>query len=348
MKRMGETIRGYYWLPAGDTLSDQLDRLTFTAANVVIVPHQLINITPIDELHRHKIKLCVDWTVFAGAGVRQAFPDSVPVEASGEPFTREEWYLPACPNHPYLRAHHLTTLAQTLQHWGNALDGLWLDFIRYPVRWEGKSPRLPQTCFCRNCLNLFLETDQTHYAIEETRELAHQILQHRAEEWVAWKCRRIVQFVQEVKAVLSAQPHPLRLGLFALPWRRTDFNGAIRTIAGQDLGQLAQIVDVISPMVYHKLCYQPVEWITEVVQDVYDWTRHPVLPVVQSLDQPELMSADEMQAALVNAFKRPSTGAMIFTLDPVVASAAKANAVHTQFSTSRPLSLCENFAGETA
>jgi hypothetical protein len=328
---MSDATVGFYWVPSGDTLQEQLNLLRFTGATAVIVPYRLLDTTLVEALQKQNIKIFADWTVFAGDELRQAFPDSVPVEASGAPFEREDWYIPACPNHPLLRQRHLVEMERLFERWAHALDGLWLDFIRYPVRWEVEQPYLRQLCFCRHCLNLFLQRQQAQYSPEETRELAQLILATRFEEWVSWKCMRIVQFVQEVRAQLASQAHPIRLGMFSLPWRRKDFDGAIRTVAAQDLGQLAQVVDVISPMVYHKLCYQPVAWIADVVQDVYDWTQRPVLPVIQSLDQPAPLLADEMNAALKHALNVPAIGTIIFTLEPVLASTEKAHVVQTRF-----------------
>src|SRR6266508_1192496 len=144
MARMREATVGFYWIPSEDSQKGQLDLLTFTGATAAIVPYRLLDITPVDDLRHHNIKLFADWTVFAGRELRQDFPDSVPVEASGVPFERDDWYIPACPNHPQLRIRHLTAIESLFKRWGNMLDGLWLDFIRYPVRWEAEQPRLPQ------------------------------------------------------------------------------------------------------------------------------------------------------------------------------------------------------------
>ncbi len=332
---MNENTVGFYWQPADEGMADQLEVLRLSGANTVVVPYRLLESTPIDALCELQIKLCVDWTVFAGAEVRRAFPESIPVQASGEAFIQEDWYLPACPNYPGLREYHLATMNEVFTRWGDALAGLWLDFIRYPVRWEGEHPRLREACFCRHCLNLFLQRDQAHYTADETHAIATTILQTRFEEWVDWKCLRILEFVKAVKQQLDGLPHSTQLGMFSLPWRRQDLNGAIRTIAAQDLGQLAQFVDVFSPMVYHKLCYQPVGWIADVVQDVHEWTGKPVLPVIQSIDQPTPLPPHELDAALVTTSQLPATGNLIFTLAPLLVNAEKIQIVRARFMATR-------------
>lgn len=318
---------GFYWSPVEQPVDKQLELLEFTGANTVCIPRKFLDLAPLEELRRRHIKVLIDWTMFAGEELRQRFPDSVPVDATGTPFEREDWYVPICPNHPQLRTQHMEALSNLLDRYNQEFAGIWLDFIRYPVRWEAAQPKMRKLCFCKNCLNLFLGEKREAYSQEETRALAGSILQERAEEWVDWKCQRIANFVQEVKAQITQRNLDVKLGMFSLPWRRGDFDDAIRKVAAQDLGMLAKHIDLFSPMVYHKLCYQPPSWVQEVAQDVREWTQKPVLPVVQSIHQPEPMEAQELDAALAYALQPSNEGAMIFTLEPVLASKEMATVV---------------------
>jgi hypothetical protein len=323
---------GYYWTPAPSVIDQQLAVLEETGANAVYVPHGVLDLISLEDLHRRNIRLFVDWGMFVGEELRRLYPDSVPIDDTGTPFDREEWYIPVCPNHPQVRAHHLQAIGNLLDRHGHALVALWLDFIRYPVRWEGRQPRLRSLCFCRYCLNLFLQIERTHYSVDETRVLARNILQERQVEWVDWKCTRVAGFVQDIRVEIVKRNLPTQLGMFSLPWRRTDFDGALRSVAGQDLGLLSQYVDVISPMVYHKLCHQPASWIENVTLDALAWTGRPVLPIIQSLDQPDVMSLAELDAALAHALKTPAEGVMLFTLDPLLKSVEKRAVVRRHFS----------------
>jgi hypothetical protein len=324
-----------HWTPLQSSLDAQIERLMDIGANSVVIPNAALSEIPFERLKHHNIAVFVDWKVFMGEALRQRYPDSVPIDASGMPFDRDDWYVPICPNHPGVRAEHL-----------RAIPGLWLDFIRFPVRWETRQPHFRQMCFCRHCLNLFLGEQREQYSPEETRHQARLILRERAEEWVDWKCIRIEEFVLQVRERLAARHSargqsgqeraPIRLGIFSVPWRRAEYNGALRAVAGQDLTSLARHVDVISPMVYHKLCGQPVEWIAEVVRDVQSWTNRPVLPVIQSLDRPDAMPPEELHTALATALGASDGGVMIFTLDPLLQSAAKAEVVRSWFRPATP------------
>jgi hypothetical protein len=200
------------------------------------------------------------------------------------------------------------------------------------VRWEVQQPKLRSLCFCRHCLNLFLQAERTHYSADETSALARDILRERQDEWVDWKCDRIAGFVQDIRAEIVKRILPTQLGMFSLPWQRTDFDSALRSVAGQDLGLLSRYVDVISPMVYHKLCHQPASWIQDVTIDALNWTGRPVLPIIQSLDQPDVMTPAELDAALAHALETPAEGVMLFTLDPLLESAEKRAVVRRHFS----------------
>jgi hypothetical protein len=84
----------------------------------------------------------------------------------------DDWYVLICPNDERIRAHHLGHLRVLLERHGESLVGIWLDFIRYPMRWEVAQPRLVQTCFCDRCLGGFLGELGRAYTADERRDAA--------------------------------------------------------------------------------------------------------------------------------------------------------------------------------
>lgn len=328
-------ILGYYWSPGDGDVSGQVELLIRTGANTVVIPGKFLDRIPIELLRGRGMRIIADWSVFVGEEIRTRFPDSVPVNASGRPYERDGWYVPACPNHPQLRRRHIDALAQLLERHGPQLFGLWLDFIRYPVRWEGAAPPLPQVCFCRHCLNLFLGEERAGYSGEETQRLARAILAERRDEWVDWKCSRIVAFAEEVRRLIDGCRLDIQLGVFSLPWRQADFDGALRAVACQDLDRLARVVNTFSPMVYHRLCGQDVAWVADVIRDaqqaVSKESRRAVLPIVQAMDRPDRLSPQELDAALAAGLATDTAGVLIFTLDAVQEDAAKVAAVARRF-----------------
>lgn len=324
---------GFFWSsPAhGTELTEQIAHIGAMRANTVCIPHARLTRDLLDRLRGHAMQLIVEQGLFISEEIRAQFPDSIPIAADGTPFDRDEWYVPACPNHPQVRQARINVITELLDQHGHAMAGLWLDFIRFPVRWERQTPELRHHCFCHHCLNLFLNQERAAYTRAETSHLARMILHERHAEWAAWKCTCIAHFVQAVKAQITARDLTLRLGMFALPWRRGDFDGAIRHVAGQDLALLARTIDCFSPMVYHKLCYQPPAWIASVIQDHAAWGGRPLLPIIQAVHSPDTMTRHELDQALTHALTASPEGALIFTLEPLLASAELAAVVRDHF-----------------
>jgi hypothetical protein len=328
---MHKTV-GFYWDAVRESTQEELLLLEQMGTRVVFVPHRAVTQSLLQSVRARNMQIYIDFSLFVGEQWWREFPDSVPVDSSGELLQPEGWYVPVCPNHPDIRRQHIQNIWTVMERFGDLVDGVWLDFIRYPIRWEVEQPRFRQTCFCRHCLQLFLGQEARKYTPEETRQCASTIMSEQMTEWVEWKCSRIAEFVIDVRAIVSQQARPVRLGIFALPWRLADHEGAIRSIAGQDIERLAPHVDVISPMTYHKLCYQPTAWVSEIVQDFSRRSHKPILPVVQSLDLPSALPPEELGDAMETALRAPSEGVMVFPLEPLVSDANKQSAVQKHFS----------------
>ena len=147
-----------------------------------------------------------------------------------------------------------------------------------------------------------------------------------------FKCDTITGFVGEIKAAMRAQNPTAILGIFNVPWRPTDFHGAITDILAQDLRSLAAYVDVFSPMVYHLMCGHPPGWIGEVVEEVSALSGKPVWPIVQSVDHPAPLPAGEYAQALEVALGATSSGGVIvFTLEGVLTDEAKLAVTKARF-----------------
>jgi hypothetical protein len=329
-KRMSP-FHGFYWSPSDEHHAEDWAALRASGANAVIIPWHAVTTALLEQIRAHGITVGIDVALFAGTALRDAFPGSAPIDEQGAPMEPDDWYVPICPNDERIRAHHLSNLVVLLECHGASLDGIWLDFIRYPMRWEVAQPRLVQSCFCDRCLSGFLGEPGRVFTTEERRAATHTMLAEQRDSWIAWKCRRIAGFVAEIAALVRSRRPNLRLGLFSLPWRLTDHAGAIRTIVSQDIALLGDIVDAISPMVYHRLCHRDVAWIAEIVRDARERSHASIIPVVQSLDLPEPLPADEFTRALNAAMTVSDQGVMIFDLRSVACSRAKVAEVGDAF-----------------
>ncbi len=324
-------IYGFYWSPSAASLDAEWSAFVQSGANSVVIQTHALTDALLDRLQRQGTMVYVDLPLFAGADLRVSFPDSAPIDAYGSAMGTDEWYVPLCPNNVHVRAHRLASLRSVLEQHGDALHGVWLDFVRYPLRWEVPQPNLVQTCFCDQCLALFFAHPPREYTIDERVAAIHAILTEHLAAWVEWKCQRIAGFVQDIRNFLRAQRPDLRLGLFALPWRLTDHNAAVRTIVGQDVALLGRRVDVISPMVYHRLCGQSPEWIADVVEEIRMRSCTDILPVIQTIDAPGPLPTEEFRRALEIARAVSDQGVLLFDLSAIVRDPDKLAVVREAF-----------------
>jgi hypothetical protein len=325
------SVKGFYWTPPPDHCDEQLELISESGANTVIVPHASVNRDLLRRIKGVGLTINIDIALFSGAQLREEYTDCAPFDEHGRILPNDDWYVPVCPNNPHVRTKHLSALTALLDDNRTEIDGVWLDFIRFPVRWEKKHPDLRLACFCNHCLNLFLKDEQKAYTDAARVSLATSILRERYDEWVTWKCRQIAEFVSTIRRLLREGDQRMELGLFCLPWRPQDFDGAITAIAGQDVEQLALTADCLSPMVYHKLCDRDVPWLGDVVQDLRSRITKPVLPAVQSLDHPATLSVKEFAQSIELAMDASDYGVIIFDFDSVQASPDKLAVVHERF-----------------
>ena len=185
---------------------------------------------------------------------------------------------------------------------------MFLDFIRYPCHWEAvRSASISEYCFCANCLNTFKKAGG---------------ITPEGEVWIAWKCQQITNFVKEVNELVMKINPSLKLGVFTVPWRQDDFEGAIRRIIGQDRLELTPFIDLFAPMTYHKLTANDPEWIVKVNRDIHLQTGRPVLPVVQVMDEPSRLNPEEFEKVLTLTLDY-THDLMVFHADALLEDAEK-------------------------
>ncbi|MCB0064842.1 MAG: hypothetical protein KDE19_22110 [Caldilineaceae bacterium] len=269
----------------------------------------------VDEIHAQGLKIYAEFGCFQGKEWWETIPDSRPTLADGTLLEPIEWYHGVNPSIPTVREELLEQLTPLLRD--HALDGVWLDFIRWPCRWESPSPKLLQTSFDAATLARFAADAAIDPALVTQWAAAASTFSDYTNRWVEWRIAQITAWVAAARAVVDSVRPTATLGLFAIPWRQTDFDGAIRTVIGQDFAALATYVDVFSPMTYHRMCGQPVAWIGEVASEIATLTQKPVCPVIQAVDQPTPLPNDDYQAALATAVAA-ADGAIVFTLAGVV------------------------------
>jgi uncharacterized lipoprotein YddW (UPF0748 family) len=269
----------------------------------------------VDAIHAQGMKIYAEFGCFQGKQWWDTFPESRPILADGTPLGAIDWYCGVNPSIPVVREQLLEKLAILLTNY--ALDGVWLDFIRWPGRWESATPQLLQTSFDEPTLARFAADSIIDFAaIKQWRENPSANPDY-TNSWVAWRMNQITSWVADARKVVDAIRPTATLGLFAVPWLQSDFEGAIHSVIGQNFAALADYVDIFSPMTYHLMCGQPTTWIADVAREIAQLTGKPICPIIQSVDYPIPLSVEEYQRAL-KATNGAADGVIVFTLQGIV------------------------------
>jgi hypothetical protein len=266
----------------------------------------------VDTLHKHGIKVYAEVGIFRGEKYWKSHPASHPINSQGKPIEKIEWYAGVCPNQQWLREEKIEQIEKLVRD--NGVDGIWLDFIRYPCHWEVLEPVIEQTCFCPVCLKQFSEDEGTTIPAElkTVKEKAAWILGKHRERFIDWKTSRIALFVQRAREAAKGANPEVTVGLFGVPWKEGERDDAIRAIIAQDYRKLARYVDVFSPMVYHKMCGKEVSWITDFTKYLHQITGKQVVPIIQACSLPTKLSNAEFEQAIKAALEMPSSGVIVF------------------------------------
>ena len=303
-----ETIRGMYGVSPGDIENSAQHLLDAHVTAVFVPPLQ----QTIAQLSKAGFQVYLTLNVFGGSESWKKYPDSVPITASGQAVSSQ--YGGACPTHVAWREERLALLASWLKEYGTAegIDGVWLDFVRYPGRWEMAQPEIPDTCYCPRCLELFqIEKgvdlpDTLHGA-----EAADWIHRHAESKWQQWKKEQISSFVRDARSVVdkAQTTKKITLGVFLVPWTQGERQGAVLKSLAQDATQIGIYADVLSPMVYHVMVGQPVGWIRDISEYFLEMTNKPVWPIIQAPD----VAPDEFAGSVQSVSQSGAEGLLVYT-----------------------------------
>ena len=147
----------------------------------------------------------------------------------------------------------------------------------------------------------------------KTVEIANFVKANLFRQWTHFKCATIDNNVEYILAKVREEFPNLKSNIHAVPFTSNSFNGAIRSIAGQDFKLLANRLDQISPMTYDRLCVRPAYWINEITTDVVNVvaSKVPVVPTIEGRGNED----SDYEASLINALKYPSSGVVIWRFE---------------------------------
>lgn len=231
-----------------------------------------------------------------------------------------EWYVGLTPTDRRHQDEVLARIAAIAATY--PIDGLFLDFVRWPVHWEIELRpgwRRPlDASFDPATLAAFAAASGVRVPLDLETVAAHAawIRAHQLREWVDFKCNVVTDFVGEARLRLTAARPQAELGIYLVP----DVDGLTEPLTGQRVADLAPLADWLSPMLYHNILLKPPGWIGAALDEVLPVAGTKTLPVLQAdsnrdpavvADWGPEMSVADWRAALAAVASRPDVPGLV-------------------------------------
>ena len=207
------------------------------------------------------------------------YPKLHPVGRDGRRRPQMNWYIGITPSYEAYAQSRLEALKQMTRSY--QLDGVWLDFIRWPLHWELElredTPAPQEASFDEHTLSRFAEYAGIDIPTGTTSQKADWILHRHKAEWIDFKCGIITDFVGRAKAIVDTHLVGKPLGLDIVPAKSTQRE----RLLGQRLPDLSAYADCFSPMLYHHALGFSTGWLSEMLDDMAAQSDKPLIPFVQ-------------------------------------------------------------------
>jgi hypothetical protein len=203
-----------------------------------------------------------------GNAIVYEHPELWPILETGARRESIEGYLGVVPTIDWYRDERIRLAERLVRE--HRLDGLFLDFVRWPLHWEIElrpgAGRPLQSSFDDHTLARFREATGVDFPRSPTgsAETAHWILEHAADAWHEFRCSVITRFVADVTSAVRSVRDDLPIGAYVVPLRPRDLAQAV----GQQLSEIERHVDLIAPMLYHAMVHRPASWVAEVCREL--------------------------------------------------------------------------------
>jgi len=267
--------------------------------------------------------------IFYNREALQENPDLYAITKNGKQ-AKDDWVTFVCPSREEYRKCIIDSIKTIIKELDP--DGISLDFIRHFVFWEKIYPdrtfeSLPNTCFDSTCINKFQEETKINIpdSLKTENNIYEWIKANCLYEWVEWKCELITGLIAEISKEAKSLKPGILINVHVVPWRHDDFNGAIKTVAGQNFSEISDYVDYLSPMTYAHMVKREPSWIHSVTNDIYEQVSCKIIPSIQ-INKAYLdteITLEEFRESLQKALAPPSDGVVFWSWEQLSIKPAK-------------------------
>jgi hypothetical protein len=333
-----EFVKGVYGNPG--TLLKAGYSFDSLGMNAVFVRSGSLNREFYDNTKKQGVKVFVEFATLNGKEYLTEHPDAWPIDENGLQSPSADWFMGICPTHPGFKAYRTEQLEEILREY--EVDGVFLDYVHWHAQFETPQPILPETCFCDRCTEAFEVAIDTVIPAETIPQRAAWILQNVDPQWRTWRVDVLNGWVEDMGKTLKSQQPEAKLGVFHCAWYPAEYDSALYRTMGLDLAALAERVDVLSPMLFHHMKEKPTSWVGEYVSwlgttlDVKKGGKLKIWPIVQSHNNPGIVSPKEFREVMIEGSKFPSSGVMMFSDQSLLEDPEKIRVMRDLYSKKRP------------
>jgi len=308
-------IRGIYGSP--EPFWKKNIKLSQLGVNALFIHDGAITDSIMEQAKAEGLKVFAEFATLNGKHWVDKHPEAWAIDENGNKAEPATWFMGVCPTEPGFKQHRTDELKKLLKRFN--LDGVWMDYLHWHAQFEDPEPILPETCFCDHCLAGFQSASGIRIPEGSIPRKAEWILLNHDSAWRTWRCSVIAGWVRDFRRIVNQEKPGALLGVYHCPWNDNDFNGARRRNLGLDYDSLRDIVDVFSPMVYHGRMGKSPEWVKENIEwfckrlNIKIGKFPKVWPIVQSYNDPGIISAEEFEKVLRYGAGDKATGVMMFT-----------------------------------
>jgi len=272
-----------------------------------------------NELKKQDINTFIICPVFQNPEVLKTDSSLYAITNKGN-VAKDDWVEFVCPSRKVYRNKQVNNILSYIKDYQP--DGISIDFIRHFVFWEmiyaDKSPEsFENTCYCDSCTKEFAL--QESISIPDTCisivQKAQFLAQNHLASWNNFRCELIVSMVKEISEKAKKINPAIKINVHVVPWRDEDFEGANINVAGQDIKEIAQYADYISPMCYSQMLKRDDKWISSVVSNMDSKAPNKILPSIQVFPYyvEEKFTPEDFRKCIHEALTNPSQGVVFWS-----------------------------------